>query len=63
MLEIIFVYKFYLGKTSKEVITWWPRQGWWNYIETDPKETESEGDDRIHIGQWQVIWHGNSFGC
>jgi len=59
MLEIIIVYKFCIRKTSREVITWRPRQGWWNYIETDPTETECEGDDRICISQWQVVCYGN----
>jgi hypothetical protein len=42
MLDIILIYKFNLGKTSREVITWKPRQGCWSYIETDLKEIECE---------------------
>ena len=59
MLEIILVYKFYLGKTSREVITWRPRQGWQNYIVTDLTETECESDGSICISRWQAVCYGN----
>jgi hypothetical protein len=59
MLEIVLAYKFYLGKPSREVITWTPRQGWQNCIETDLTETECESDDRICISQWQAVCYGN----
>lgn len=58
-LDIILMYRFYLGKTSREVITWRPKQGWWNYIETDLKEIECERVDWIHVGQWQAVHYGN----
>jgi hypothetical protein len=49
MLDIILIYKFSLWETSREAITWKPRQGWWSYTETD-KETECVVVDWIHIG-------------
>ena len=58
-LDIILIYRFYLGKTARMVITWRPRQGWWNYIETDLQETECKHVDWIHVGQWQDVCYSN----
>jgi hypothetical protein len=40
------------------VITWKPRHGWLNYIETVLKEIECVGVDWIHVGQWQTVFYG-----
>jgi hypothetical protein len=53
------IYRLYLGKTAREVITWRPRQGWWNNVATDLIETECECVDWNHVGQWQAVCYGN----